>query len=196
MQHVKPLTEQQFEYLMDHQKNMKEESLPLERYNLEVKQSKIEGAGLGLFTKCKIPKHSIICYYPCDIIHAPEVDKFYELGEETDKNNYSEEEIEMMKYGDYNLNLVPFICITSEGFKTNKMYVGNFMNDNGYEIDKEYKVSNNNVIVQGLDVVSLRDIEEGEELYYGYGKGYWFDKDESREFTRNELIRQKVSEVN
>ena len=70
------------------------------------------------------------------------------------------------------------------------------MNDNGYEIDKEYKVSNNNVIVQGLDVVSLRDIEEGEELYYGYGKGYWFDKDESREFTRNELIRQKVSEVN
>jgi hypothetical protein len=190
MNQVKPLTEQQFEYLMDHQKNMAEKSLPLEKYNLEVKESKIKGAGLGLFTKCKIPQHSIICYYPCDVITAPEVDKFYELGEEVNKDKYSEEEIQRMKYGDYNFNLDPFVCVTTEGFKTNKMYVGNFMNDKGYNIKEDYKITNNNVTIQGLDCVSLIDIEAGEELYYGYGKGYWFAKDEGVEFSRNEKIQK------
>ncbi len=190
MNQVKPLTEQQFAYLCDHQKNMNEESLPLEKYNLEIKESKIKGAGLGLFTKCKIPKHSIICYYPCDVIHAPEVNKFYELGEERDANNYTEEEIKNMKHGDYNLNLVPFVIVSSEGFKPNKMYVGNFMNDKGYNVDGDYKVTDNNVTIQGLDVISLKDIEAGEELYFGYGREYWYCTEEGVRESRNEKIKK------
>ncbi len=190
-----PIDEQKFKYLMDHQKNMNIKSIDLEKYNLEVKESLIKGSGLGLFTKTKIPKESIICYYPCDIIQAPETDLYFENGEEVSKDKYSEEELKEIKYGDYNFNLYPFCIIAKEGFKENKMYVGNFMNDKGYKVNKVYKKSLNNCTIHGLDVVSLRNIEAGEELYYGYGNGYWYEKDENVKYSRNQLIKNKVSGV-
>lgn len=192
MDQLQPINEQKLQYLKDHQKNMNLESKPLEIYNLEIKESKIPNSGLGLFTKCNIPKHSIICYYPCDIINVPEEEKYYENGEEVNINNIPEDKTKKIYNGDYNLNLPPYIIVAWEGERNNKMYVGNFMNDKGYKPNKIYKSSLNNCGIQGLDVISLRDIKAGEELCYSYGKSYWYDRKEGIDYSRNQLIKDKL----
>lgn len=190
MDQLQPINEQKLQYLKDHQKNMNLESKPLEIYNLEIKESKIPNSGLGLYTKCKIPKDSIVCYYPCNIIYNPEEEKYYENGEEVNKN---EDILNKINNSDYNINMEPYIIVAWEGQNKNKMYVGNYMNDKGYKVNKIYKKSLNNCTIQGLDVITLRDIKEGEELYYGYGKSYWYNRKEDEEYSRNQLIKNKMS---
>jgi SET domain-containing protein len=124
----------------------------LEKYLL-IKQSKIPGAGKGLFTTIDIKRGTFIVEYKGSI------KTWKEIQQDKSFNAY-------VYY--INSNCV----IDSKPFK---QYLGRYANDangiaklKGVRNNSTYEASNNKVFIK-----SIKDITAGEEILVSYGKEYW-----------------------
>jgi len=124
---------------------------------LEVKDSKIPGAGYGLFTKKSLKRGEKVVEYLGEIIDYQEYNK------RTDEN----------KYG-YMFYLDKKTCI--DAYDT-PHFVARYANDAkglkrvpGLDNNCEYHIEDKRVYI-----VAKRDIRPGEELFVSYGKEYWED---------------------
>lgn len=124
---------------------------------LEVKPSKIPGAGDGLFTKKSIKKGEKIVEY---------------LGEIIDYQEYVKRSKED-KYG-YMLYVDKKACI--DAYST-PHFVARYANDAkglkrvpGLDNNSEYLIFDKRAYI-----VAKRDIKVGEEIFVAYGKAYWED---------------------
>ena len=77
----------------------------------------------------------------------------------------------------------------------NKCYLGHIPNDRAYHPQKTYKPSLNNCEFQGLNVVSLRDIKAGEEIFVTYGKDYWYNEDDIKKISRHNQIKKSYNNI-
>ena len=185
--------QQIIEYCCNHQKNMKE---VFKCPRLEVKQSKLNQAGNGLFTNEPIKANTIICYYPCNVFYNmqdPEV--FYKEGELMKEGikGFTHDEIWKVYQGDYNLNILPYKIVCYDGSPyPNELYAGHFTNDRGYNPKKRYKEHMNNRRFEALNIVASRDIKAGEEIYVSYGQAYWFDLVDMKEKSRHMEMKEKL----
>lgn len=185
-------TESIKEYVLGHQILMNMEQ-KLENDELEVKPSKLKGAGEGLYTNVTIPANNILAFYPLDLIQDldnPAV--FYEDGKEV-RLEYNENNIEKVANGDYTIRMNNYRIISNKGFKPNQLYCGNLLNDRGYAPNKPYKPELNNCRFEALNIVSNRLIKAGEELCVSYGKNYWYNDIKDGK-SRDDEIKDKLSE--
>ena len=119
---------------------------------LEVKESDIPGAGMGLFTTKFIPKGSRIVEYKGRIRTWKEV--------ENEDNNF------------YIFYVTEDRIIDASRYKKSP---ARFIND-AKGLKKIKGLSNNaQFVVDGLRVFvdAIKDIPAGAEIYLGYGKEYW-----------------------
>jgi hypothetical protein len=125
-------------------------------FNLYITKSGLQEAGLGVYTEDFIPENTIIGEYTGEIIESYNIetnDYYYELVEPDEANG-----------------------VTGIGIDSSKLPRCYMAMINDAQFSKKY--SNNTVFEGDLEnkkvyVVSLRDIEPGEELFVSYGEGYW-----------------------
>lgn len=126
------------------------------RHLLEIKESQIPGAGLGLFTRADIPKTTLIDVY---------------YGKRIKSNQFDFSDVHKMLYlvqinedllidggGDYK-NFVSF-CNDARGLTR----VPGLRNNCYFELTKDKR---------NMALISSRNIKAGEELLVYYGASYW-----------------------
>jgi SET domain-containing protein len=121
--------------------------------NLQVKRSRIRGAGKGLFTSVFIPKGTKISEY------KGRISTWNDARHEEGNNAYI-----------FYLNRNHVIDA-----KGSKLSLAHFAND-GKGLNRDKANTNNaKYITEGKRVYieATRDIEPGEEILVGYGKEYW-----------------------
>ena len=184
--------EEILEIFLKNQKFMNQE---YKEKDLIIKESKLKYGGEGLFTNKFIPKDSIICQYPLDIIF--DIDNpniYYENGDKV-KEEYSEERKKEIDFGDYKLFTYPIMIIGLKGRKKNEMFCGGYLNDRGYHPNKIYKETLNNCRTEGISIVANRNIKKNEELYFSYGKSYWYEKKPHIKETRHQKIKNYLKNI-
>ncbi len=136
-------------------------------FALYIDDSKIKGAGLGVFTEDDIPEDTIIDEYRGDLIQS-----FEELD-----NDYYYQLIEPNKEtGEMGLGV--------DASKLPRCYMA-MIND--ATLDKKYE--NNCMFEDDIEnkkvyVISTRDIKAGEELFVSYGDYYWNISSSNRELLK------------
>jgi len=122
--------------------------------NVEVRLSKIKGAGKGIFAKSKIKKGELISQFTGELIENEKV-------EELNNNN----ELLYLIYWDekYTLNVENSNCLAkyandAEGVKKIK----------GVKNNSKISWHNNKLFLE-----ATKEIKTGEEIYVSYGKEYW-----------------------
>lgn len=122
--------------------------------NLEVKESKIKGAGKGLFTKVHIKKGQLISRFTGELIENEKVEDL----------NSNEKFLYLIEWDEkYTLNVEHSNCFAkyandAEGIKKTKMFSNN----------SEMCWKKNDLFLR-----AIKDIKEGDEIYVSYGKQYW-----------------------
>jgi uncharacterized protein len=116
------------------------------KFNLQVKDSLIESAGLGVFTSEFIPKGTIIGKYTGKIRHSSE--KF--------------------KNTDYCLSVSGKICIDAIEYPRSYMAMLNDAFKSPFSNNCIFKKSGKTMLV-----VANTDLDVGDELLVSYGPGYW-----------------------
>jgi hypothetical protein len=125
-------------------------------FNLYITKSGLQEAGLGVYTEDFIPDNTIIGEYTGEIVESYNIetnDYYYELVEPDETNG-----------------------VTGIGIDSSKLPRCYMAMINDAQFSKKYS---NNTVFEGdvenkkVYVVSLRDIEPGEELFVSYGEGYW-----------------------
>jgi hypothetical protein len=125
-------------------------------FDLYITKSGLQDAGLGVYTDDFIPEDTIIGEYTGEIIESYNQeynDYYYELVEPDEANG--------------------IMGIGIDSSKLPRCYMG-MINDAQFST----KYSNNCIFEGDVEqkkvyVVSLRDIEPGEELFVSYGENYW-----------------------
>ena len=123
-------------------------------YGVEVKQSSIEKAGLGLFSCRDFKKNDIICPYKGEILTKKELDE---------------------RYGKSDIDYSPYaVQMSTDKF----MYCSCFRGLGSYA---NCKTGNNNakLVVSNphntVNVKATKNIKEGQEIFVSYGKNYFRD---------------------
>jgi hypothetical protein len=113
-------------------------------FNLEIKDSQIKQAGLGLFTKDTISENTLIDNYNGNKQRLPTSKYFFHITDDVgiDAGSYPRCYMGML----------------------NDSFNSNFKNNCEFRVDEEK---------QTVSVWSLRQIEAGEELFISYGDTYW-----------------------
>lgn len=131
---------------------------------LEIRESLIPDAGLGLFTCEKIIKSTTICVYSGTIISLLDVlrkeDRSYIMGG--------------FGYGRGHIDATDHPQVAAR-----------YINDNldPHAINARFVKDRDRMVAH---VVALRDIEKGEEIYASYGQGFWRYKEKrSQSHRRN-----------
>ena len=158
---------------------------------IEIKESNIKGAGIGIFATEDIDKGNIITEYSGKIISTEEFDKQY-------KENDVEMNYYTIKYSDK-------VKIVGDMNSQDIKKCGQLLNDAGtlkdpnkLDIDnaKEYiltaKKTNcefiKSILNDGLFIISTIDIKKGEELFVHYGYSYWFKPNNFDFLKHSELL--------
>lgn len=164
---------------------------------LYLDNSKLSGAGQGLFTKKAFKAGETICYYPpCAysfisgikngkmeyiIKYSPEIPEEYKyLCKPNNINNY------ILEYQGVNL-----IGLERKYLDiNNSLFWGHLVNDNNYNPKKKYGYNKHNSIFKlqpfeittnsfkenlPVKVMAIKDIKENDEIFVSYGKDYWFN---------------------
>ena len=115
------------------------------RFELEIRPSMIDGAGLGVFAKNDIPTNSFIDYYTGDICRG-------------------------LKGGLYFFAINDTLGINAEAYP--RCYMGMINSNHGtaYDLNCEFVVDQEKETVA---VYSIREILAGNELYVSYGTEYF-----------------------
>ena len=142
---------------------------------IEIKKSLIKGAGKGVFSTNFIKKSSFITEY------------FGKFISQKQANNL--EKNKDIEYLHYTINLNSGELLLGDMTSKNTEKCGQLLNDiktlknpkklilnNAKEYIKSAELVNCEFIEKNgkMYIVSLRDIQKGEELYVHYGYGYWF----------------------
>ena len=125
-------------------------------FDLCIDTSLIERAGLGVYSNDFIPENTIIDEYKGTLIES----------ENPITNAYYYELIE----GDKSKGILS-VGIDASGFPRNYMAM---INDASFHnVLKNNCEFQSDIVNKKVYVVTLRDIEPGEELFASYGDGYW-----------------------
>lgn len=168
-------TKHNIEYFLRHQKLENNEDIGV--CNLEIKESKIKGGGMGVYTKKEIPVNCFVTYYsPTYLLwggNGPKKNMRIYTNNKIIKD-YNQIVDICLKNKEYMINYQNLEIISEPGYR-NKQYLGHLLNDKGYKTGKIYRPLLNNCSFddKGLSIISTRDIKKGEELYVSYGKEYW-----------------------
>jgi hypothetical protein len=125
-------------------------------FDLYITKSRLQDAGLGVYTDDFIPENTIIGEYTGEIVEAYNLetnDYYYELVEPDEANG-------IMGIGIDSSKLPRCYMAMINDAQFSKKYSNNCIFDGDVEQKKVY-------------VVSSRDIEPDEELFISYGEGYW-----------------------
>jgi hypothetical protein len=176
---------------------------------LEKKESKIKGAGLGLFTNKFIKRGEIITRYPFHIIIHKDVNDTKVINISGHKDCYTKDdnpEDFYERWESYGVHIVgePEMPITdlikgyadcNPEFNKNQDFLGYQANDNAFDPTSQknkYHIQRNNAEFQHKSlIIATRDINKGEEIYLSYGKDFWFESEErgDRVISRADEIR-------
>ena len=131
---------------------------------LLISNSTIPTSGKGLFTLKRIKKGEKICRFGGKLIDNKEFSKI----------------LKAIKKGQYNLESANYYVSLSSGLILDSYEsdcFARFAND-AEGLNKIVGFENNAMIIEGEDKVSAylqatKDIDEGSEIFTGYGKSYW-----------------------
>lgn len=146
---------------------------------VEVKPSTIPNAGMGLFATDFIKAGTIVAHYGGTIVDGKVDDSSYAFGytpamlirtiQEMDPDNQELVTYAMDLYQDYNKK---FANKTLDA-KYEKVELGRFANDGLPNAQVTIPLSSFLRMEWKLDLVAIRDILPGEEIFIKYGDDYW-----------------------
>lgn len=165
---------------------IREQRVHKECQYLYIDTSTIKNSGNGLFTNKSLKKDELICFYYISLL----------MNEDTMAVEWVDEKIlpkieDNLSYSkDYFINIANYNIYFDPSSKvSNKYYVGQYMNDKGYNPHKLYSPLKNNCRAcfnsfelmtdsfknnQSVVIKANRDINAGEELFLTYGNNYWY----------------------
>jgi len=160
---------------------------------VEVKQSTLEGGGMGLFAKKDIKKGGFITTYPVHFILAYNEEKegmeFACCNDLFPDVKVAHDELD--DYRDYAMGIKEgFTILGCPKFTQDSRLVGHMINDLCYDGTEDYKTENCNCEYHFMDVIANKDIKEGEELSVKYGRDYWFAPQGKESIPRHEELNK------
>ncbi len=160
---------------------------------VEVKESGLEGGGMGLFATKDIEKGGFITTYPVHFILAyNEEKKGLEFACCNDLfPDVKKAHDELKTYNDYAMGIKEgFTILGCPKYTQDSRLVGHMINDLCYDGTEDYKTENCNCEYHFMDVIANKDIKAGEELSVKYGKDYWFKPPFKDDLTRHEQLNK------
>ena len=179
---------------------------PSEDGHLEIKASKIPKAQLGLFAADNLPAHTVCCYYSGDVHNAKSSLSRAMLGDasyllrigivakqpwwyDAIQKNADPCFVALKEQWDQigsQSNTELFVNPTNLGIKAR--YINDCLREDRYNVKFVWDPSN-----ERAALVTLRDIQSGEELYVSYGRAYWESMEAATGIVPQQLPSEEIS---